>query len=190
MTYIKTDWTNDSGAAMNDENFDKIEQGIEDAHNGVGILQHGGTAAALAAANTVLLARQVAVETDTGKIKVGDGTTAYNSLPYSGLHQGYLGVKEVTGTEYTADLADIGWLIRCTAATAVTVTLPADIVAAIPTGCTIDFGQRGAGPLTFIAGAGVSPLIVADTAVTRKLGSTVTGTKEGPNLWSVVGDLA
>jgi len=39
-----------------------------------------GTAAALAAANPVLLAGQIGFETDTGIFKIGDGTTAYNSL--------------------------------------------------------------------------------------------------------------
>jgi hypothetical protein len=42
----------------------------------------GGTAASLASTNEVLLAREECVETDTGRRKIGDGTTAYNSLPY------------------------------------------------------------------------------------------------------------
>ena len=44
--------------------------------------QRRGTAAALAAANEVPAAGQIYFETDTNKIKVGNGTTAYNSLPY------------------------------------------------------------------------------------------------------------
>lgn len=44
----------------------------------------GGTAAEWAAANPVLAAREPALETDTGKEKRGDGTTAWNSLPYRG----------------------------------------------------------------------------------------------------------
>jgi hypothetical protein len=43
----------------------------------------GGTASSATAANPVLAARELGVETDTGKIKVGNGVTAWNSLPYS-----------------------------------------------------------------------------------------------------------
>lgn len=44
-----------------------------------------GTAAAWTAANTVLLQGQEGYESDTGKRKVGDGTTAWNSLAYDTL---------------------------------------------------------------------------------------------------------
>lgn len=48
-------------------------------------IQHRrGTAAAATAANIVLAAGQLGVETDTGRIKVGNGVTAWNSLPYVG----------------------------------------------------------------------------------------------------------
>jgi hypothetical protein len=40
-------------------------------------------AADLAAVNGVFPQGQLVVETDTGKMKVGDGTTAYNSLPFA-----------------------------------------------------------------------------------------------------------
>ena len=44
----------------------------------------GGTAAAWTSANPVLAAREIGVETDTLKLKVGDGTTAWSSLSYFG----------------------------------------------------------------------------------------------------------
>ena len=40
------------------------------------------TAAVLAAQNPVLLQGEPAYESDTGKEKIGNGVTAYNSLPY------------------------------------------------------------------------------------------------------------
>ena len=43
-----------------------------------------GTAAALAAVNEVLLAGEMCIETDTRKYKIGDGSTAWNSLEYAG----------------------------------------------------------------------------------------------------------
>lgn len=50
-------------------------------------LRHG-TAAAWATANPVLAAGEPGAETDTGKVKVGDGTTAYAALPYVGAGGG------------------------------------------------------------------------------------------------------
>lgn len=52
--------------------------------NGNGALQHrGGTAAALASENPTPKAREIMIETDTNKFKIGDGVTAWNSLPYA-----------------------------------------------------------------------------------------------------------
>lgn len=43
----------------------------------------GGTAAEWAAANPILAERELVVETDTKKVKIGDGVTNYNSLAYN-----------------------------------------------------------------------------------------------------------
>lgn len=43
------------------------------------------TASQFAALNSVLLAGEMVTESDTKKTKIGDGTTTYNSLPYSGV---------------------------------------------------------------------------------------------------------
>jgi hypothetical protein len=42
-----------------------------------------GSAANLTAVNPVLSAGEPAYEIDTGKFKIGNGTTAWNSLPYA-----------------------------------------------------------------------------------------------------------
>ena len=47
-----------------------------------------GTAAAWTAANPTLAAGEFAIETDTDKYKIGDGTTAWASLSYSSLPSG------------------------------------------------------------------------------------------------------
>ena len=50
-----------------------------------GVIQlRGGTYAALSAENPLLARREIAVEIDTGKIKVGNGTDRWNALPYAG----------------------------------------------------------------------------------------------------------
>ena len=48
-------------------------------------IQHRrGTSQALATVNEVLLAGEIGIETDTGKYKIGNGSTNWNGLPYSG----------------------------------------------------------------------------------------------------------
>jgi hypothetical protein len=46
------------------------------------IRPRGDTAANWTAANPILLSKEIGLETDTRKWKVGDGTTAWNSLAY------------------------------------------------------------------------------------------------------------
>jgi len=46
----------------------------------------GGTASEWTTANTILLAREPGVETDTGAFKIGDGVTGWNALPYTGTN--------------------------------------------------------------------------------------------------------
>ena len=45
-------------------------------------LVRGGSAAAIAARNEVPLARELVVETDTGRVKFGDGERRFSDLPY------------------------------------------------------------------------------------------------------------
>ena len=59
-----------------------IENGILKP-NGV-IQLRGGTAANLTAVNPLLKNREIVVETDTGKAKIGDGTHRWNELAYVG----------------------------------------------------------------------------------------------------------
>lgn len=51
------------------------------------MLQWGDTAANLAAGNPTPQTRQLVFETDTRRFKIGDGATAYNTLPYAGGSQ-------------------------------------------------------------------------------------------------------
>jgi hypothetical protein len=53
-----------------------------------------GTAANLASANPTLHAGEPAIETDTGKTKLGDGSTAWNSLPYKPAEEGVVALVD------------------------------------------------------------------------------------------------
>ena len=61
----------------------------------------GDTAANWTSANPILASREVGIETDTHQIKIGDGSTAWASLPYGGI-QGATGT--VSGNTGTATL--------------------------------------------------------------------------------------
>ena len=59
-----------------------------------------GTAAQWTAANTVLASGELGLETDTAKFKIGNGTTAWNSLPYGGI-KGDTGATGAAGVSPT-----------------------------------------------------------------------------------------
>ena len=64
-----------------------------------------GTAEAMGAVNPLLLSGELGLETDTGKYKIGDGVTAWNSLDYSGLRvPSESNVYVVKGGEYVPAL--------------------------------------------------------------------------------------
>ncbi|TGT42785.1 tail fiber domain-containing protein [Mesorhizobium sp. M8A.F.Ca.ET.165.01.1.1] len=62
------------------------------------LVEANGTAAQWTAANPVLLQGEMGLETDTRQFKIGDGTTAWNSLAYGGV-QGIPGVKGDKGDQ-------------------------------------------------------------------------------------------
>jgi len=70
-------------AKSNDPSKDVSATAWNEEHDITGLIQPlTGTAAWFAANNPVLLLGQLGYETDTLSIKIGDGTTAYNSLTY------------------------------------------------------------------------------------------------------------
>lgn len=77
------------------------------------IQSRGDTAANWTAANPVLADREIGLETDTNRLKVGDGGTAWNSLGYFEYANPSLTNLTATTADITtlsADTADIGTL--------------------------------------------------------------------------------
>jgi hypothetical protein len=66
-----------------------------------------GTAAAWTTANPTLAAGKPGFETDTGKLKIGDGTTAWTSLPYTSSSH-FRGAYNASGNTYPAAGAGSG----------------------------------------------------------------------------------
>lgn len=185
-----------------------------------------GTAADWTAAAPTLAAGEWAMETDTGLLKIGDGTTVWASLPYVHAHAvdaasitaGTLATARLgsgtadattvlagdqawknpnvipreinaqTGTTYTIAASDVGKLVTCTNAAAITVTLPQDSAATFAVGASVDIAGLGAGLVTFAAGTGAT--MNPTSAATRAQYSVASAIKRAANTWLVVGDLA
>jgi len=76
-----------------------------------------GTAAQWTAANTLLAEGELAAETDTGKFKIGNGSTLWNALSYSSGIQGTPGVDGVDGVDGEVTLAGVQTLTNKTLTT-------------------------------------------------------------------------
>lgn len=105
-----------------------------------------GTAAAWTSNNPTLLAGEVGWESDTGKAKLGDGTTAWNSLSYAVDFVPTSGLLDSTTIDVnTATPGQIKWhnikpdLIQATIGSdgGTAATAPLYAMTYIPYGCTI-----------------------------------------------------
>jgi hypothetical protein len=110
-----------------------------------------GTASEWTSANPILAVGEMGIETDTDLFKIGDGTTAWNSLAYGGLTGGFDSTQEIVsvGTSRALTSADTGKLITNSAAITITVE-------GIAVGKQVDFVQTNAEQITFAAGSGVT----------------------------------
>lgn len=171
-----------------------------------------GTAAQWTSANPTLSAGEWGYETDTGKVKIGNGSTAWNSLAYTGA-----GDVTLTGTEtltnktltdpkinlafdaetasYTAVLANNGQVVTMNNASANTFSIPTNASVAFAIGTQINVLQIGAGQTTIqaVTSGTTSILSTAVTAAAPKLRarySMATCIKAATDTWYVVGDIA
>jgi hypothetical protein len=134
------------------------------------------TAANWTSANPTLAVGEMGVESDTDQFKIGDGSTAWNSLGYGGIQgptgptgpdgpTGPTGSTGPTGADgtfssaqtisdksgnYSLQASDAGTLITNSAA----ITITVDDVLAV--GEQVDFLQNNASQITFAAGSGVT----------------------------------
>ena len=95
-------------------------------------------------------------------------------------------VLTISGTTDTAALADRNGINRCTNASAVTITIPANATVAFPTGSTLTYRSAGAGGLTLSAAGGVT--LNGNTTISQHEGLMVH--KVATNEWDVYGGTA
>ena len=172
-----------------------------------------GTAAQWTSANPTLAAGEWGYESDTGKVKIGNGSTAWNSLAYTGAGDVTLTGTETltnktltapvinlalnaqTGTTYTFALTDNGKLVTASNAAAQTYSIPTNATTAFPTGTQINIIQIGAGQVTIQAASSGTTTISSTgaSAIAPKLRaqySAATLIKASTDLWYVTGDIA
>jgi len=104
-----------------------------------------------------------------------------------------LAINAQTGTTYTFVLADDCKLVTASNASAITVTIPPVSSVAYSTGTQLNILQKGAGQVTFAAGAGVTIRSTGASATAPKLRaqySSATAIYEGSDVWYVIGDIA
>lgn len=144
----------------------------------------GDTAANWNTYDPTLEAREIGIETDTYRLKVGDGSTAWTALPYFAVS----GVNEQSGTSYTLALTDIAKIVVMDNASANTLTIPADASVAFPTGVIIAAVQGGAGATTITAASGVTLNgVSAGSATISAQYDGVNVYKRGANEWGITG---
>jgi hypothetical protein len=124
------------------------------------IEQYARTAAQLATENPILLDKQLVIESDTGKMKLGNGTTAYNSLPYllvSGNTSQY--VRGDGSLATFPSIPSITGLVPYTGANANVNLGTFDLTADVITGATGSYASSGNGNtlgVTHSSGSGIA----------------------------------
>jgi len=165
-----------------------------------------GTASQWTSANPTLASGEWGYETDTGKVKIGDGTTAWNSEPYIGGGDVTLtGVQTLTNktltapiitiatnaqaASYTLVLTDQSDLVEISNASANTLTVPLNSSVAFPVGTTITVLQTGAGQTTITPTGGVT-INGTPGLKLRAQWSSATLIKRATDTWVAIGDLS
>lgn len=91
---------------------------------------------------------------------------------------------------YTLALTDSGSVVEFTSASAVTLTIPAHVVVALPVNCVIEVFQYGAGQVTVAAGSGVTLRSDGGHVHTTAQYATISLRQRDVDEWVLSGDLA
>lgn len=165
-----------------------------------------GTASQWTSTNPTLSAGEWGFETDTGKVKIGTGATAWTSLSYIGAGDvTTTGVQTLTNktltapiitlatnaqtASYTLALTDQSKVVEMSVASANNLTIPLNSSVEFPTGTTITVLQTGAGQTTLVATGGVTVNGTPGLKL-RAQWSSATLIKRATDTWVAIGDLS
>ena len=101
------------------------------------------------------------------------------------MSSGRLTIKSISGTSYTLLASDAGKLLIFTSATAVTVTVPPDV---LTQGDVVCMRQGAAGQVTLAPGAGVTLSSTDNLLSTRKQAAQIAIVADGGNAFGVIGE--
>lgn len=162
------------------------------------VIQHRrDTGANWTSTNPVLALGEFGVETDASggpKYKLGDGSTAWSSLPYQSGAPGVdaptiTSFNNQTGTTYTLVAADKNKMVTLTNSAAITVSIPTNASVAFEIGTTINFVQAGTGQVTFAAATPATTSVRSTPGLKlRGQWSTATLIKWKTDEWILSGD--
>ena len=136
------------------------------------------TAANWTSNDPTLAAGEFGFETDTGLLKVGDGSTAWTSLGYPPSPMAY---RDEASVSYTLVLGDANKVVRCTAASAA-ITIPVEASVNYALGTEISIRQAGTGTLVLTT----TSLTVNGTVPSWAQHVEVKFRKVGSDTWDVV----
>lgn len=143
-----------------------------------------GTSSEWASENPTLSPGEYGLETDTNKLKIGNGVANWNSLQ----HLDSTTIINSQAGSYTLVLSDAGKLIEMNSGSPITLTIPADDSVNFSVGTKIDVFQAGAGQVT-IDGSGFTPNSASGLNISAQWG-TVQLIKLAEDYWLVSGDLS
>jgi len=148
-----------------------------------------GTASQWTTTNPVLAAGELGLETDTGYLKAGNGSSLWTSLTYiNQIPFPLITTNAQSGTTYTLALSDGQKNVELNNSAAITVTIPLNATVAFPIGTQIQLLQTGAGQVTVAATAGVT--INSNPGLKlRGQWSAATLIKRASDTWVLVGDI-
>ena len=177
------------------------------------IMNRADTAANWTTHNPTLNAGEIGFESNTGKFKIGDGSSTWTGLDYAssvlpsqtGNSGKYLTTNGTTtswgapldiafnaqtGTTYTLVAGDKDKLVTLSNASAITLTVPPSVFSA---GQQINIQQIGAGQVSIAAGSGVTITSTGSTASAPNLRaqySAATIVCTAADTFTVIGDLS
>ena len=125
-----------------------------------------GTASQWTAANTLLAQGEIGLETDTSKLKLGDGSTLWNSLSYFSAGSG------VTAVTATSPVASSGGLTPVISMPAATTSVSGYLTSTDWT----TFNGKGSGTVTSVAATAGTGISVSGSPITTSGTLTITNT--------------